>query len=108
MFLSTKTLLAAAAVAGSLLLGASPDAAAEPFRGPYVPVHRAPVVVAPVYRAPVHRAPVFVPAPRVVVVQAPVYAPAYAPVYTPVYTPVYRPVGWRHPHWVRHYHGHRW
>jgi len=44
----------------------------------------------------VYRALVYVPAPPVVVYQA------------PVYRPVYRPVVWRHhPHWARPY-GHRW
>lgn len=103
----TQKLLAAAGLAGALLLTASTDASANPFRGPHF-------VPAAVYRAPVYRAPVFVPAPRVAVYPAPVYgpvysAPVYAPAYTaPIYRPVYRPVGWgyRH-HWVRPY-GHRW
>jgi hypothetical protein len=103
----TQKLLAAAGLAGALLLTAATDASANPFRGPrFVPTA--------VYRAPVYRAPVFVPAPRVAVYPAPVYgpvysAPVYAPAYSaPVYGPVYRPVGWgyRH-HWVRPY-GHRW
>ena len=103
----TQKLLAAAGLAGALLLTASTDASANPFRGPHS-------VPAAVYRAPVYRAPVFVPAPRVAVYPAPVYGPVYSgPVYAPayaapVYGPVYRPVGWgyRH-HWVRPY-GHRW
>lgn len=112
----TQKLLAAAGLAGALLLTASTDASANPFRGPHF-------VPAAVYRAPVYRAPVFVPAPRVAVYPAPVYGPVYsppvyapayaAPVYAPayaapVYGPVYRPVGWgyRH-HWVRPF-GHRW
>ena len=103
----TQKLLAAAGLAGALLLTASTDASANPFRGPHF-------VPAAVHRAPVYRAPVFVPAPRVVVYPAPVYGPVYSgPVYAPaysapVYGPVYRPVGWgyRH-HWVRPF-GHRW
>ena len=103
----TQKLLAAAGLAGALLLTASTDASANPFRGPHF-------VPAAVYRAPVYRAPLFVPAPRVAVYPAPVYGPVYAaPVYAPayaapVYRPVYRPVGWgyRH-HWVRPF-GHRW
>ena len=112
----TQKLLAAAGLAGALLLTASTDASANPFRGPHF-------VPTAVYRAPVYRAPVFVPAPRVAVYPAPVYgpvysapiyapaysAPAYAPAYAaPAYGPVYRPVGWgyRH-HWVRPF-GHRW
>lgn len=84
----TKKLLAAVGLAGALLLGASSDASAHPFRGPYF------------RSAPVYSTPVFVPAPRVVVYPAPVYGP--------VYRPVYRPVGWRyHHHWVRPY-GYRW
>jgi len=89
----TQKLLAAAGLAGALLLTASTDASANPFRGPhFVP-------------AAVYRAPVFVPAPRVAVYPAPVYGPVYS---APVYGPVYRPVGWgyRH-HWVRPF-GHRW
>lgn len=108
----TNKLLAALGIAGALLVGATTEASANPWRGN---AYRAPVV----YRAPVYRRPVFVPRP--VVYSAPVvvalaYAPTYAPVYQtpvtyrPVYAgPVYRPiygVGWRHP-WV-HGHGHRW
>lgn len=81
----TKKLLAAVGIAGALLLGASTDASARPFRGPY-------------FRpGPVYRTPVFVPAPRVVVYPAPVYGP------------VYYPVRFRHHphHWVRPY-GYRW
>ena len=88
----TQKLIAAVGLAGALLLGVSGDAAANPLRGHCAPVYRAPVVVAP----PVYRAPAYVPAPPVVVYQA------------PVYRPVYRPVVWRHPpHWARAY-GHRW
>lgn len=80
----TQKLLAAVGLAGALLLGASADASAHPFRGPFS------------RPAPVYRAPVFVPPPRVVVAPAPVYGP------------VYHPVGWRHRHhWVRPY-GYRW
>jgi len=88
----TQKLIAAVGLAGALLMGVSADAAANPWRGHCAPRYRAPVVVAP----PVYRAPVYVPAPPVVVYQA------------PVYRPVYRPVAWRHhPHWARPY-GHRW
>jgi hypothetical protein len=90
-----KKLLAAVGVAGALLIGATTDASADPWRGP---IYRPPVVVAP--PAPVYRVPVVVPAPRVVVVPAPVYGPVYAP-------PVYRGVYWRHPHW-HHPYGYRW
>jgi hypothetical protein len=101
----TQKLLAVLGLASALLLGATTDASANPWRGHRGPVYRpAPVVVAPVYRpvyrpapvvvAPVYQAPVYVSAPRVVVYQALVYAP-----------PVYRPLGWRHPHW---HHGRRW
>ena len=88
----TKKLLAAVGLAGALLLGASTNASANPWRGPHF--RPAPVYRAPVYRAPVYRTPVFVPAPGGVVYQGPVYGP------------VYRPIGWRHPHWARH--GRRW
>ena len=96
----TKKLLAAVGLAGVLLLGVSTEASANPWHGSHF--RPGPVYRAPVYRAAVYHTPVFVPAPRVVVYQPPVYAPAY----TPVYAPVYRPIGWRHPHWVRY--GHRW
>ena len=77
----TQKLIAAVGLAGALLLGVSADAAANPWRG---------------HCAPMYRAPTYVPAPPVVVYQAPVYRPAY------------RPVVWRHhPHWARPY-GHRW
>ena len=84
----TQKLLAAVSLAGALLLGASADASANPWRGSHFRS-------GPVYSAPVYREPVFVPAPRVVVYP------------TPDYGPIYRPVGWRHRHWVRPY-GHRW
>ena len=77
----TQKLIAAVGLASALLMGVSADAAANPWRG---------------HCAPVYRAPAYVPAPPVVVYQA------------PVYRPVYRPVVWRHhPHWARPY-GHRW
>ena len=107
----TNKLLAALGIAGAMLVGATTDASANPWRGPGF---RAPVV----YRAPIYRRPVFVPRPVVysAPVVAPVYAPTYAPVYqtpvvvgpvygAPIYRPVYGGVGWRHPHW---HHGRRW
>ena len=79
----TQKLLAAAGLAGALLLGMSADASANPWHEHSAPVYRAPVLVAP---------PVYAPAPPVVVYQA----------------PMYRPVVWRHhPHWARPY-GHSW
>jgi hypothetical protein len=77
----TQKLIAAVGLAGALLMGVSGDAAANPWRG---------------HCAPVYRVPVYVPAPPVVVYQA------------PVYRPVYRPIAWRHhPRWARPY-GQRW
>lgn len=61
----TQKLIAAVGLAGDLLLGVSGDSAANPWRG---------------HCAPVYRAPAYVPAPPVVVHQAPVYRPAYRPV----------------------------
>ena len=88
----TQKPIAAVGLAGGLLVRVSADAAANPWRRHCAPVYGALVVVAP----PVYRAPAYVPAPPVVVCQA------------PVYRPVYRPVVWRHyPHWARPY-GHRW
>lgn len=105
----TNTLLATVGIASALLIGATADASAHPWRGP---VYRAPIV----YRAPLYRTPVFVPRAPVVysapVVVAPAYTPVYpAPVvygatYVPIYRPVYGTVGWLHP-WARSY-GRRW
>ena len=119
----TPKLLAAVGLAGALLLGASTEASANPWRGPHfspapiyrAPVYRAPVVYstpvvyrAPAYSAPVYSAPVYsAPVYSAPVYSAPVYVPAPRVVFsTPAYGPVYRPIGWRHPHWVRY--GHRW
>ena len=90
----TKKLLAGVGLAGALLVGATTDASANPWRPHFYPVYR-PVVRVPVYR-PVYR-PVYAPVP---VYRPPVvvYAPAYQP---PVYVPAYRPVVWRHPGWSR-------
>jgi hypothetical protein len=88
MITSTQKLLAAVGLAGAMLLGATTDASAHPFRGPYFRP-------APVYRAPVYR--------------GPVYGPAYpAPGYGYGYGPVYRGVDWRRHEWVRMHGWHRW
>ena len=78
----TNKLLAAVGIAGALLVGASTNASANPWRPGFV--RPAPVVVAPAYR------PVYMPAP---VYRPVVVAPAYRPVYSPVVVapPVYVP-----------------
>ena len=91
----TNKLLAAFGLVGALLVGATTDASANPWRGPRVSVRPAPVVVA-------RPAPVYVPPPAPVVV-APAYVPPPRVVVYP--TPVHHPVGWRHSHW---HHGRRW
>ncbi len=89
----TQKLLAAVSLAGALLAGATSDASADPWRGPYFrpgvvvrapmvrPVYAAPIV-RPVYATPVYSAPVYT---------APAYAPAYG-VPVVVRPPVF---GWR-------------
>ena len=90
-----KKLLAGIGLVGALLVGATTDASANPWRPRVysVPAYR------PIYRAPVY--PVY----------QPVYRPVYQPVYRapvvvyappPVYVPAYRPVVWHHHHgWNR-------